>query len=65
MKKTKIISAFHACGKTYTFEKLNENGYEILDSDSSKFSWMDIVDEAYEMKNRGRKNYKKKICKGS
>ena len=39
MKKTKIISAFPACGKTYAFEKLNENGYTILDSDSSKFSW--------------------------
>lgn len=38
MKKTRIISAFPACGKTYLFE----NGYEgkvILDSDSSKFSW--------------------------
>ena len=45
MKKTKIISAFPACGKTYAFEKLSENGYEILDSDSSKFSWMDVVDE--------------------
>ena len=54
MKKTKIISAFPACGKTYAFEKLNENGYEILDSDSSKFSWMDVVDKVYEMKNRGK-----------
>ena len=39
MKKTKIISAFPACGKTYAFEKLNEKGYKILDSDSSQFSW--------------------------
>lgn len=37
MKKTKIISAFPACGKTYAFEKLNEKGYKILDS--SQFSW--------------------------
>lgn len=37
--KTKIISAFPACGKTYAFEKLNQKGYTILDSDSSKFSW--------------------------
>ena len=39
MKKTKIISAFPACGKTYAFKKLNEKGYKILDSDSSQFSW--------------------------
>ena len=37
MKKTKIISAFPACGKTYAFKKLNEKGYKILDSDSSQF----------------------------
>ena len=39
MIKTKIISAFPACGKTYMFN----NGYEdkaILDSDSIKFSWL-------------------------
>ena len=34
--ETKIISAFHACEKTYTFKKLNEKDYKILDSDSSK-----------------------------
>jgi hypothetical protein len=40
MKRTRIISAFPACGKTYLFD----HGYEkniILDSDSSKFSWLD------------------------
>ena len=57
---TKIISAFPACGKTQAFKKLNENGYKILDSDSSQFSWMDVIDEVYEMKNRGKKNYKKR-----
>ena len=36
---TKIISAFPACGKTYAFERLSKEGYKILDSDSSKFSW--------------------------
>lgn len=36
---TKIISAFPACGKTYAYEKLNQKGYTILDSDSSQFSW--------------------------
>ena len=38
-KKTRIISAFPACGKTHLFD----NGYEdsvIIDSDSSKFSWL-------------------------
>ena len=38
MKKTRIISAFPACGKTFITEK----GYGdsvILDSDSSSFSW--------------------------
>lgn len=40
LKKTKIISAFPACGKTYAFEKLNNNGYIVLDSDSSQFSWI-------------------------
>ena len=46
LKKTKIISAFPACGKTYAFEKLNNNGYIVLDSDSSQFSWIerDILD---------------------
>jgi hypothetical protein len=38
MKNTKIISAFPACGKTYCFDR-NED-YIILDSDSSKFSWI-------------------------
>ena len=38
MKDTKIISAFTACGKTYVFE--NFKGKVILDSDSSKFSWV-------------------------
>lgn len=38
MKNTKVIAAFPACGKTYCFDR-NED-YIILDSDSSKFSWM-------------------------
>ena len=38
MKNTKVIAAFPACGKTYCFYK-NED-YIILDSDSSKFSWI-------------------------
>ena len=38
MKDTKVIAAFPACGKSYCFDR-NED-YLILDSDSSKFSWM-------------------------
>ena len=38
MKDTKVIAAFPACGKTYCFDR-NED-YIILDSDSSKFSWI-------------------------
>lgn len=46
---TKIISAFPACGKTYAFEKLNQKGYTILDSDSSKFSWVERRYTEYEL----------------
>lgn len=63
MKQTKIISAFPACGKTYAFEKLNKEGYTVLDSDSSQFSWKQVIDEEYEFKNRGRKGYKEKYIK--
>ncbi len=38
MRDTKVIAAFPACGKSYCFNR-NED-YLILDSDSSKFSWM-------------------------
>jgi hypothetical protein len=38
MRNTKVIAAFPACGKSYCFDR-NED-YIILDSDSSKFSWM-------------------------
>lgn len=43
MKNTKIISAFPACGKTYVFENFKDK--VILDSDSSKFSWVIVGDE--------------------
>ena len=47
MKDTKVIAAFPACGKTYCFDR-NED-YIILDSDSSKFSWMieEVEDPCY------------------
>jgi hypothetical protein len=38
MRKTRIISAFPACGKTFLTEK-GYGGSVILDSDSSSFSW--------------------------
>lgn len=39
-KKTVIISAFPACGKSYMYENFNGKPYIMLDSDSSKFSWI-------------------------
>ena len=36
---TIVISAYPCCGKTYAYEHL-QNEWKILDSDSSKFSWM-------------------------
>ena len=38
MKKARVISAFPACGKTYLFNSRKD--LDILDSDSSKFSWI-------------------------
>lgn len=43
MRETLVISAFPACGKTYAAKHLSERGVDVLDSDSSKFSW--ITDE--------------------
>lgn len=43
MRETLIISAFPACGKTYAAKYLSERGVDVLDSDSSQFSW--ITDE--------------------
>lgn len=39
MRKTLVISAFPACGKTYAAKYLSERGVDVLDSDSSQFSW--------------------------
>ena len=38
--KTRIISAFPACGKTYCYQNLQNDYKGILDSDSSDFSWV-------------------------
>lgn len=40
MKDTIIISAFPACGKSYMYNNYNGKPYYMLDSDSSKFSWI-------------------------
>ena len=40
MKATIIISAFPACGKSYMYNNYNGKPYSMLDSDSSKFSWI-------------------------
>lgn len=62
-----IISAFPACGKTYAFEKMKDiKGLKVLDSDSSKFSWVeqpidagwiseDLADTKYPIKVRNPK----------
>jgi hypothetical protein len=62
MKDTKVIAAFPACGKTYYVENREEDNI-VLDSDSSKFSWMNGVDEQHEFKNRGKKNYTEQYIK--
>ena len=59
----KIYSVFPACGKTWLCNHQEDYGLKILDSDSSQFSWMYIVDEAHEFKNRGKKNYKEQYIK--
>ena len=43
---TKIYSIFPACGKTWLYEHQDDYNLKILDSDSSKFSWLYVsVDE--------------------
>ena len=39
-KNTIVISAYPCCGKTYAFENY-QGKFSILDSDSSKFSWIE------------------------
>lgn len=38
--RTIVISAFPACGKSYTYSHFNGRPYTMLDSDSSKYSWI-------------------------
>lgn len=39
-KTTIVISAFPACGKSYTYKNFNEKPFIMLDSDSSLYSWI-------------------------
>lgn len=41
---TKIYSIFPACGKTWLYKHQEDYGLKILDSDSSKFSWVEVDD---------------------
>lgn len=40
MVKTLIVSAYPGCGKSYMYNHCNGEPYIMLDSDSSKFSWI-------------------------
>lgn len=60
---TKIWCVFPACGKTWACKHQEDYGLKLLDSDSSNFSWLCVVDEKYEIKNRGKKNYKEQYVK--
>lgn len=40
MRNTIVVSAFPACGKSYKVKVYNNKPYSMLDSDSSKFSWI-------------------------
>lgn len=41
MKRTIVVAAFPGCGKSYMFNNHNGEKYTMLDSDSSKFSWIE------------------------
>lgn len=59
--KTKILSVFPACGKTWIYEHQKELGISVLDSDSSEFSWMyrkRTPEEIEELKEYWEQNFK-------
>lgn len=49
-KNTKIFSVFPVSGKTYATKKLTEEGYEVLDLDSSEYSHKYYNFSAYDYK---------------
>lgn len=40
MKSTKVVSGFPAIGKSFLFDNQFNNTLTVIDSDSSKFSWL-------------------------
>ena len=59
--KTKILSVFPACGKTWVYEHQKELGISVLDSNSSEFSWMyrkRTPEEIEELKEYWEQNFK-------
>lgn len=59
--KTKLLSVFPACGKTWIYEHQKELGISVLDSDSSQFSWMyrkRTPEEIEELKEYWEQNFK-------
>ena len=53
-KQTKIISAFPGTGKSYAIKEIKNKypGIELLDSDSSSFSWIAVDDDTSIIKQR-------------
>ena len=39
MKETKVICVFHACGRTYYIENIEDDNI-VLNSNSTNFNWM-------------------------
>ena len=63
--KSVIFSVFPACGKTWLFKNQKKFGLKILDSDSSEFSWIKIIDEDYRQRNCNNPDYMPKYIKES
>lgn len=61
--KSVIFSVFPACGKTWLFKNQKKFGLKILDSDSSEFSWIKIIDEDYRQRNCNNPDYMPKYIK--
>lgn len=61
--KTIIFSVFPACGKTWLYKNQEKFNLKILDSDSSEFSWIKIIDKDYESKNCNNPDYTPRYIK--
>lgn len=60
---TKVISAFPATGKSWLTKELNDKGLKVLDSDSSKFSWISVGKRNPDFPNNYIKHIKDNIGK--